>query len=279
MSEFNQARREGKIKFGYDFSTLAEVTHLWGLKAKKLPYRVCFRIPGKENALCCLLSEQGGNGWKNVPHYGTKMDSRGWREILRIDEYNEDNDIFELAMVGGHWDIVRRVENAVENPQERYVFWRESREGVQWYKFYGVFEIDKDATIAAFNHNTAICIYRRKSEEGVCPKSDVLVKSISDVEVTGLKGKILEANLMDEVPYELKIGDGMTGEVKVWPGQRFWVKEASETSPCLVCQTADADLLRCPKEDETFFISRRDLELGYFKVVGDGTLEDTRKGQ
>ena len=40
MSEFSQARREGFVKFGYDFNSLAEVTHVWELTAKRLPY--CF---------------------------------------------------------------------------------------------------------------------------------------------------------------------------------------------------------------------------------------------
>lgn len=62
MSEFNQARREGKVKFGYDFSTLAEVTHLWGLSATKLPYRISFKIPGRKDAICLFLSENGGGG-------------------------------------------------------------------------------------------------------------------------------------------------------------------------------------------------------------------------
>ena len=56
MSKFNTCLRNGFVSFGDDFDVVAEVTHLFGLKATKLP----FNIPGKKDALACLFSEEGG---------------------------------------------------------------------------------------------------------------------------------------------------------------------------------------------------------------------------
>jgi len=255
MSEFNQARREGVVKSGYDFGSLAEVTHLFGLKTARLFHSVSFRIPGRENGIVCLLSENGGNGWKNVPHYGMESDGRGWREILSIDEYNVNEEV-----------SLKRVQDELADPQERYVFWRESRDGVTWYKFYGVFEIDKVDTNAAVTGGKAMCVYRRKSEEGVCPKSE----KGAPYEMDDLKGKVLETDLLDFIPYE-RTGK-KTGEVKVMPGQRFWI--AGDTSAGFICKTANKNILPadCQEGDVTFLIPKRDLELGYFKVVGEGKL-------
>lgn len=90
MKKFNDALRQGSISFGCDFNTVAEVTRLWGLTATKLPYHNWFRIPGREDAICCLLSEKGGKGWENTPHRGLAVDECGWRQIVRIDEVNSD---------------------------------------------------------------------------------------------------------------------------------------------------------------------------------------------
>lgn len=160
MSEFNQARREGCIRFGYDFRSIAEVTHLWGLSATKLPYRVCFKIPDQENALCCLLSEDGGSGWRNIPGYGEKLDDRGWREIVRIREFNKDEN-----------ESAERVAKEMEKPFTRYVFWRLTQQGSSWYKFYGVFKLDVEATKASVKEGMNVCIYNRVSEEGLALSS------------------------------------------------------------------------------------------------------------
>ena len=90
MSEANSALRTGIIKFGYDFNSLTEVTHLWGRKATRLPYSNHFRVPGTESTSVMLLSENGGRGWKNIPHRGISIDSRGWRQIERIDEVDAE---------------------------------------------------------------------------------------------------------------------------------------------------------------------------------------------
>lgn len=267
MSEFNQARRDGKVKFGYDFNTLAEVTHLWGLSATKLPYHVSFKIPGRKDAICLLLSENGGDGWRNIPHRGMKMDGRGWREIARIDEVNSDLE-----------KSAQRVAEELEKPLERYVFWRESRDGVMWYKFYGVFSLDKAETLASKEAGENVCVYRKVSDEGVCPKCDVQTRTVSDGEFLSAEGKILSANLLDTVPYEVADKEQTTGDVKVWPGQKFLVKRITPTSLTAVCQTGDSNVLSQIRSagEVSFIIPKRDIELGYFSILdGEGKIEDT----
>jgi len=267
MSEFNQARREGKVKFGYDFSTLAEVTHLWGLSATKLPYHVSFKIPGRENAICLLLSENGGDGWRNVPHRGTRMDGRGWREISRIDEVNSDPA-----------KSAQRVDDELAKPLERYVFWRESRDGVMWYKFYGAFKLDIAETQASKESGENVCIYRKVSDEGICPKCDVQTRNVSEGEFLSAEGKILSANLLDTVPYEVSDEKHATGDVKVWPGQKFLVKSVSPSALTAICHTGDSNVLAQIRAagEISFAIPKRDIELGYFSILdGKGSLEDT----
>lgn len=160
MSEYNQARREGIIKSGYDFNTLAEVTHLFGKTATRLPYQVSFRIPGRENAICLLLSENGGRGWKNIPHYGSASVGRGWQEVVRIDELNDDNAV-----------SANRVEDELTRPLDRFVFWRMELKGVKWYKFCGHFRLDVEATKASRAAGENKCIYRKVADEMSCQKA------------------------------------------------------------------------------------------------------------
>lgn len=267
MSEFNQARREGKVKFGYDFNTLAEVTHLWGLSATKLPYRISFKIPGRKDAICLLLSENGGDGWRNIPHRGMKMDGRGWREIARIDEVNSDPQ-----------KSAKRVNDELAKPLERYVFWRESRDDVMWYKFYGVFKLDVAETQASKETGENVCIYRKVSDEGICPKCDVQTRTVGADEFLSAEGKILSANLLDVVPYEVADEEHTTGDVKVWPGQRFLVKSVSPAALTAICQTGDSNVLAQIRSagEVSFAIPKRDIELGYFSISnGKGSIEDT----
>lgn len=157
MSEYNQARREGVIKSGFDFSSLAEVTHLFGKTAKRLPYQISFRIPGRENAICLLLSENGGRGWKNVPHHGAACDDRGWHEIIQVDEFNEQGEV-----------SAKRVEDELSRPLDRFVFWRMERKGAKWYKFCGHFRLDAEATKASRAAGENKCIYRKIADEMSC---------------------------------------------------------------------------------------------------------------
>ena len=56
-------------------------------------------------------------------------------------------------------------------PQTRYVFWRESRKGTNWYKFYGVFAIDVEATRATCDTERPCVVYRRISKVAECRKA------------------------------------------------------------------------------------------------------------
>jgi hypothetical protein len=272
MSEFNTARREGKVKFGYDFNSLAEVTHTWGLTAKRLPYSISFRIPGAENTIALLLSENGGHGWKNIPHRGLSMDSRGHHQIVRIDEVNADKKVSEA-----------RCKKELEKPLTRYVFWRESRKGTLWYKYHGVFKIDVEATKASLESGDNVCVYTKVADECPCPKADWCLAEISDAEFTGYANHVVEAVLQDEISYRIAVKGGTTGGVKVWPGQKLLVSEVTSDGEKVVCLSADENLLNGVKRNDKerdaaveFFIPRRDFELGYFRVLpGEATVSDT----
>jgi len=259
MAEYNQARREGQVKFGYDFSDLAEVTHLWGLTASRLPYHNSFKIPGRENAVCLLLSENGGKGWRNVPHRGSKTDGRGWREIVRIDEFNADPEA-----------SARRVEEELARPLERYVFWRESRDGASWYKFYGVFALDVTETQGARESGRNVCVYHKVSDAGECPKCEVRARSITSEEFRSCEGKTLLANLIDHVPFEVSDEERHSGEIRVWPGQRFCVVNVSASGNSADCEAVESEVRAQVGYDGAvrFVIPKRDIELGYFSVAG-----------
>ncbi len=272
MSEFNTARREGKVKFGYDFSSLAEVTHLWGLTAKRLPYSISFRVPGAVGTIALLLSENGGRGWKNIPHRGLNTDSRGHRQIVRIDEVNADK-----AKSEG------RCREELDKPLTRYVFWRESRDGALWYKFHGVFRVDAEATKASLEAGDNVCVYAKVADECPCPKTDWRLAEISDAEFAGYAKHAVEAVLLDEISYRVAVKDGTTGSVKAWPGQKLLVRDVTTGGVRVVCHSADqnllADVRRTDQEvgaEVEFFIPRRDFELGYFRVLpGAATIDDT----
>ena len=116
MSEFNSCLRSGKVSFGDDLCSVAEVTHLFRVKATKLPYHNWFTVPGKENTIACLLSENGGDGWQNARKIGPMCDKRGWNEILVIEEFNKDSE-----------KTAARIADELARPLTRYVFWREQR--------------------------------------------------------------------------------------------------------------------------------------------------------
>ena len=270
MSEANSALRTGIIKFGYDFNSLAEVTHLWGRKATRLPYSNHFRVSGTESTSVMLLSENGGRGWKNIPHRGISIDSRGWRQIERIDEVNADRKI-----------SADRCREELEKPLTRYVFWRENRDGSLWYKFHGVFKIDAEATKASLDSGENICIYKKIADECPCNKVDWRTSEITDSEFAGFANRVVEAVLVDEIDY--RIDEKTDGSVKVWPGQKLFVSKVVAGGVKVVCLTADANILaaarRADKDGDKkveFFIPKRDFELGYFRVMpGEAKFEDT----
>lgn len=248
MSEVNKSLREGQIKFGYDFGTVSEVTHLFGMSATRLPFHNCFRIPGAENALGCMLSEEGGKGWSNAREFGLRQDDRGWREILTIRESNAD-----LEQITAH------IKQEIEVPLTRVVFWRESRDGVQWYKFYGAFEIDAEGSRTTLGTDHPCCIYRKVADDFACQKVEVEVKEISDAAFGKLVGATLGCQLFDDIRCCVQDENGGKKNVsfRAQPGLRFKVK--SVVGDLAVCEIDGHN----PAAE--YLLPKRDIELGYFK--------------
>ena len=168
MSEFNACLRSGKVSFGDDLQSVAEVTHLFGVKATKLPYHNWFTVPGKENTIACLLSENGGDGWQNARKIGPMCDKRGWNEILVIEEFNKDSE-----------KTAARIADELARPLTRYVFWREERAGAAWYKSYGTFAVDADSTRATLGTDNPRVVYRRISKTAECLKVEEVKTAFS----------------------------------------------------------------------------------------------------
>ena len=171
MSEFNECLRNGSVNSGNDFKTLKEAVGIFGLTATRLPYHNWFKIPGKENTIGWLVTEDGGKDksggqWRNVREFGSDMDSRGWNEILTIREFNDCDETTSTS---------DRIAEELAMPQTRYVFWRESRKGTNWYKFYGVFAIDVEATRATRDTERPCVVYRRISKVAECRKAVALI--------------------------------------------------------------------------------------------------------
>lgn len=238
MSEFNDGLRRGQITFGDDFGSVAEVTHLFGRTATRLPYQCGFGIPGKEDTIALMLSKDGGNGWMNEREFGAKIDGRGWREIVQIREYNKN-----------HEKSVEHVEKELDRPLTRYVFWNEEREGARWYKFYGTFLLDSEATQATLGTDRPMCIYRKIAETCGCEKADWKVTSLTDDEFKDFEGKKLVSVLLDE----LSAG-------RVFPGKKFVVDHVDGQKA--ICR----DVSEEKAFDGSVEIPKRDVELGYFRV-------------
>ena len=277
MSEFNACIRNGQVSLGADLSTVAEVTHLFGLKATKLPYHSWFNVPGKKDVIGWLPSEEGGKGWHNVPEYGPNTDSCSWNEILTIAEFNDDAA-----------KTATRIKEELAAPKTRYVFWRMERDGVKWYKSCGTFEIDADSTRAAGASENPRVIYRRVSETAECLKVDEVKTIFTDAEFAGLKGRVVKVNFRDEFEFAADCGETVTGRITAWPGMRFLVTDVAPNFSHVTCGTEDEDVLDSVKARilvakraqfhgaVSFSIPRCDFRLGYVGVLpGTGSLDDS----
>jgi len=277
MSKFNTCLRNGFVSFGDDLDSVAEVTHLFGCKATKLPYHNWFCVPGREDTIGSLLSENGGDGWTNTRKLGLNCDEHGWNEILEISEFNKNSE-----------KTKERIEEELARPRMRYVFWREEREGARWYKFYGTFRIDADATRASQATEQPRAVYARVEKTAPCLKVEEKEQVFTDDEFMGLKGRIVRVNFLDEIAFSADCGKTIEGEVTAWPGTKLLVTDVTSGSVHVTCSTKDENLLaaarqRIPvKARENFSkivgfsIPRRDFALGYVEVLpGVGSLEDT----
>ena len=277
MSEYCACLRNGHVSFGDDLNTVAEVTHLFGLKATKLPYHNWFNIPGRKDTIAWLPSEEGGKGWHNVPEYGPNTDSCGWNEILTISEYNDDAGT-----------TATRIQEELDAPKMRYVFWREERDGARWYKAYGTFEIDADSTRAAAASGHPRVIYRRVSKTAECLQVQQVKTVFTDAEFAALKGRAVKVCFLDEIEFAADCGETVAGRVTAWPGMKFLVTDVSADLVHAMCGTQDENLLEAVKlhipvtKREQFdgtvrySIPRDDFALGYVVALpGEGTLGET----
>ena len=278
MSKFNSCLRNGFVSFGDDFDVVAEVTHLFGVNASKLPYHNWFKVPGKMDVITWLPSEDGGRGWHNVPEYGPNTDSRGWNEIVAISEYNDDAETNN-----------KRIDDELAKPRTRYVFWREEREGVQWYKFYGTFLIDADATRATLASEHPHVVYRRDSVTAECPKVDAARREkLSDADFAALRGRVVQVNFIDDIGFSADCGEVVEGDVRVWPGMKLFVTEVAPSLVHAICHTQNGNLVEAVRQHipvanrgnfqkvVSFTIPRMDFDLGYVEVLpGAGSLGDT----
>ena len=232
MSEFNSCLRSGKVSFGNDLRSVAEVTHLFRVKATKLPYHNWFNVPGKGNIIACLLSEDGGKGWHNVREFGLTTDSKGWNEVLTVSEYNDDPA-----------ETLKRINEELEDPKTHYVFYRESRLGALWYKFYGEFKIDVDSTRATLPSERPSVIYRRAADMIECKKVEVSPQTFTDAEFRDLATRPVMVKLLDDIEFTADCGVVVTGKVTAMPDMKLFVASLDHDAGTVICKTEDQDLL------------------------------------
>ncbi len=249
MSEFNSCLRSGNVSFGDDFSSVAEVTHLFGSNATKLPYRVWLNVPDKDSTIVCLLSENGGAGWSNVRKIGPVCDERGWNEVLAIDEFNKESET-----------TAARIKEELARPLTRYVFWREARNGSMWYKFYGTFSVDADSTRATLGSENPRVVYRRVSKTAPCLKVETKKTEFSDDEFSALVGKSVKFDLRDELAVVVEDEAKAPGDLAVMPGMKFVVEKTSNQFAHIIGTAGD-------KLGVRLLVPRRDFELGYLHVL------------
>ena len=252
MSEFNKCRREGRIAWGDDFNSLAEVVGLFGIEDPKVLSGTSFSVPGKEDVLCCVLSENCAGGWQYERELGPACDSRGWNETLRYGETN-----YRLE------EQEKLIKSELKAPKTRLVFWRERREGRNWYKFAGVFKLNRKRTEFEEFYGDSWCWYDRVDTVAECPKADWNISAHDTAKLCQLDGRLngelVKCELLDEVACEDKEGKPLDETALIWPGTILRVVLGARGSQ-----------LRCRVQgDERYFlILRRDFELGYFRLLG-----------
>ena len=256
MSEFNTCRREGRITWGDDFNSLAEVVGLFGIENPRVLGDTSFPVPGKENMLCCFVSEKCGGGWEYKRELGPQCDARGWNETLR---YAETNFSIEKQ--------TELIKSEFKAPKTRLVFWRETREGRNWYKFAGVFRLNRVQTENDQFYGDSWCWYDRVDTVAECPKADWRVSSIDEKAMDTMRGELAKCELLDEVECVDKEGKHIEGKERIWPGTILRVVES--VRGVHLCCEAQGD-------DRRFVIPKRDLELGYFHWYWTGGVDETR---
>ena len=141
------------LSFGDDFDTVSEIKSLFGSNVEKSPYRNGFKKPNSKDEMVYIYSDEGGNEWTNERAFGTKYDTKGWKEVVSFKEYNKDVDRRN-----------ERIEEELTLPMKRLVFWRESRLVETWYKFYGVFVIDIEKNHKTLAFENPYVVYKKISD-------------------------------------------------------------------------------------------------------------------
>lgn len=154
MNSLKTCLASGVLSFGDDFDKVAEIVTLFGPKVAKSQYCNWFDNPNSKDERIFILSEEGGYGWRNEREFGSKLDVRHWNEVVSVKEYNEETE-----------KSIERIDDELSHPIMRLVFWRESRYGVEWYKFYGVFSVDAEATRKTLDSETPCVVYRKIADQ------------------------------------------------------------------------------------------------------------------
>ena len=156
MSDYRKCLREGVIRCGADFDNRRETNLLLGLSPNAGFMRggTSMTPANGEEAIVCWLKDRdigSGTGSKIVKlEFGEDI-GRGYKAVLTFSERNvdEERNKEHIAYILGH-----------PATRTRYVFWRETFNGAAWYKFYGKFQLDEEAT-----RRENKCIYRRIASE------------------------------------------------------------------------------------------------------------------
>ncbi len=154
MADYDRCVRERRVHCGADLRTRSRTNRLLGL-----PPNAGFMVggahfvtrEGEEATICWPKYEDYEHRWINSQEeYGEDI-GRGFRAVLTYSERNLDEEVNQ-----------EHIERVINTPAERirYVFWREELHNHRWYKFYGKFQLDEDAT-----RRENKCIFRRIASE------------------------------------------------------------------------------------------------------------------
>ena len=241
MSSFNDSLRTSSISSGDDFDNLSEVVRLFAPGTNKVLSRRHVHIPGRHGELVWVLRDQDvDKGLVQIEH-GSDADAKGWLGIETV---------VDAAYDGKHQSRGLR-------SRRRLVFKEESREGVSWLKFHGVFELDEASA------ETGRRVFRRVATTAGCVGAEVTRRAFPSV--AELAGATLEAALLDLV----ETASDKPKTVRVWPDSVLHVDLVDADSRQLVCSAEGLA--------ERVVVPVRDVELGYFRLTpADGPAPRTR---
>ena len=156
------------------------------------------------------------------------------------------------------------------------MFYRESRQGSLWYKFYGEFRIDPADTRATLSTDRPAVIYRRTSKTVECLKVEEVHQAFTQDELDDFVGRPVTVKFLDEIPFVADLGEKFEGTVVAMPGASLFVNAVNRGAETVVCGSADAALLEAVKlhvpadlrekvsgRTVSFTVPLKDFRLGY----------------